>query len=60
MHILHVIFAVEITVVGPTRSCILSMLNVCDVYARIMDILVNHAKTNCIFFPGLPLHFLNT
>ena len=43
------------------------MLNVCDVYARNMDILFNPAKTNCIFFPaypnslpGLPLHFMNT
>ena len=43
------------------------MLNVCDVYARNMDILFNPAKTNCIFFPayphslpGLPLHFMDT
>ena len=43
------------------------MLNVCDVYARNMDISFNPAKTNCIYFPahpnslpGLPLHFMNT
>ena len=43
------------------------MLNVCDLYARNMDILFNPAKTNCILFPaypnslpGLPLHFMNT
>ena len=62
-----VIYADDITLLGPARSSILSMLNVCDVYARNMDILFNPAKTNCIFFPshpnslpGLPLHFMNT
>ena len=62
-----VIYADDITLLGPTRSSILSMLNVCDVYARNMDILFNPAKINCIFFPaypnslpGLPLHFMNT
>ena len=62
-----VIYADDITLLGPTRSSILSMLNVCDVYARNMDILFNPAKTNCIYFPahpnslpGLPLHFMNT
>ena len=51
-----------------TRSSILSMQNVCDVYARNMDMdILNSAKTNCIFspahpnsLPGLPLHFMNT
>ena len=62
-----VIYADDITLLGPTRSSILSMLSVCDVYARNMDILFNPAKTNCIFppayptsLPGLPLHFMNT
>ena len=62
-----VFYADDITLLGPTRSSILAMLKVCDVYARNMDILFNPAKTNCIFFPshpnslpGLPLHFLNT
>ena len=62
-----VIYADDIPLLGSTRSSILSMLNVCDVYARNMDILFNPAKTNCIFFPaypnsllGLPLHFMNT
>ena len=62
-----VIYADDITLLGPTRSSILSMLNVADVYARNMDILFHQPKTNCIFFPahhnsllGLPLHFMNT
>ena len=62
-----VIYADDITLLGRTRSSILSMLNVCDVYARNIYILVNPAKTNCIFsqhipiyLPGLPLHFMNT
>ena len=62
-----VIYEDDITLLGPTRSSILSMLNVCDVYARNMDILFNPEKTNCIFspshpnlLPGLPLHFMNT
>ena len=33
-----VIYADDITLLGPTRSSILSMLSVCDVYARNMDI----------------------
>ena len=40
------------------------MLNVCDVYARNIDILFNPTKTNCIFFSAypnsLPLHIMNT
>ena len=43
------------------------MLNVCDVYVRNMDILLNPAKINCIFLPAhpnslprLPLQFMNT
>ena len=62
-----IIYADDITLLGPTCSSILSMLSVCDIYARNMDILFNPAKTNCIFFPayptslpGLPLHFMNT
>ena len=62
-----VIYADDITLLGPTRSSILSMLSVCDVYARNKDILFNPAKTNSIFspayptsLPGLPLHFMNT
>ena len=62
-----VIYADAITLLGPTRSSIVSMLNVYDVYARHMDILFNPAITNCIFFPaypnslpGLSLHFINT
>ena len=44
------IYADDITLLGTTRSSILSMLNVCDVYARNIDILFNTAKTNYIFF----------
>ena len=62
-----VIYADDVTLLGPTRSSILSMLNICDVYARNMDILFNPAKTYCIFSPAypnslpvLPLHFMNT
>ena len=62
-----VIYADDITLLGPTRSSILSMLNVCDVYARNMDILFNPSKINCIFsqahpnlLQGIPLHFMNT
>ena len=48
-----VIYADDITLLGPNRSSILSMLNVCDVYARNMDILLNPAGTNCILFPSI-------
>ena len=53
-----VIYADDITLLGPTRSSILSMLSVCDVYARNMDILFNPAYPNSL--PGFPLHFMNT
>ena len=49
-----VIYADDITLLGPPRSSILSMLNVCDVNARNMDSLFNPAKTNCIFSPAYP------
>ena len=52
-----VIYADDITLLGPTRSSILSMLNVCEVYARNMDILFNPAKTNCLFSQHIPIHF---
>ena len=48
------IYADGITLLGPTRSSILSMLNVCDIYARNMDIVFNQAKTHCIFPPSHP------
>ena len=51
-----VIYADDITLLGPTRSSILSILNVCDVYARNMDILFNPAKTNCIISQHIPIH----
>ena len=46
------IYADGIPLLGPTRSSILSMLNVCDIYARNMDIVFNQAKTHCIFPPS--------
>ena len=49
-----VVCADDISLLDPTRSSILSMLNVCDVYARNMDILFNPAITNCIFSPAYP------
>ena len=52
-----VIYADDITLLSPTRSSILSMLSVCDVYARNMDILFNPVKTNCIFPQHIPIHF---
>ena len=62
-----VIYANDITLLGPTRSSISSMLNVCDIHARNMDILFNPPKTKFIFspahpnsLPGLSLHFMNT
>ena len=39
-----VIYADDIALLGLTRSSILAMLNVCDVYARNMDILFNLRK----------------
>ena len=45
-----VICADYITLLGPTRSSILSILNVCDVYARNMDILFNPASTVLVDF----------
>ena len=57
------IYADDITL-GPNRSSILSMLHVCDAFARNIDILFNPAKINCIFSPAypnsLPVHFMNT
>ena len=49
-----IIYTDAITLLGPTRSSILSMLNVFDVYGRNMDILLNLSKTNCIFPPAHP------
>ena len=49
-----VIYADDITLLGPTRSSILSMLSVCDVYARNMDILFNLAD------PGMSLNCAST
>ena len=51
-----VIYADDITLLGPTRSSILSMLSVCDVYARNMDILFNPAKNQLYIFPSIS-HF---
>ena len=53
-----VIYADDIILLGPTRSSILSMLNVCDVYARNIYILFNSAKKQLYIFPRhIPIHF---
>ena len=52
-----VIYADDITLLGPTRSSILSMLNVCHVYVRNMDILFNPAKLIVYFSQHIPIHF---
>ena len=58
-----VIYADDITLLGPIHSSILSRLNVCDVYARKMDILLTRRKPIFKFPqhipPSLPWHFLN-
>ena len=37
----------EITLMGPTPSSIMSLLNECDAYARKHYIVFNPVKTNC-------------
>ena len=51
------IYEDDITLLGLTRFSMLSMLNVCDVYARNIDIVFNPAKINCIFYQHIPIHF---
>ena len=52
-----VIYADNITLLGPTRSSILSMLSVCDVYARNMDIYSIRRKPIVYFPQHIPIHF---
>ena len=52
-----VIYADDITLLGPARSSILSMLSVCDVYARNMDIYLIRRKPIVYFPQHIPLHF---
>ena len=60
-----VIDADDITLMGPTRSCIMPFLNECDVYARKHDSWYNHVKLT-VFSPscvnsvsGQMLSFMN-
>ena len=61
-----VIYADDITLLGPSRSSVRSLLNVCTVYAKKYDILFNPTKTTCMYFskkaqynPGPMLSFFN-
>ena len=52
-----VIYADDITLLGPTRSSILSMLSVCDVYAKkIWIFYLIRRKPIVYFFPSIS-HF---
>ena len=61
-----VVYADDITLLGPSRSSIMSLLNVCESYARDHDILFNPTKTTCTYFslkcnqsPGKQMSFMN-
>jgi len=61
-----IIYADDITLLGPTRSSVVSLLDVCAEYATKHDILFNPSKTTCMYFspypsslPGKMLSFMN-
>ena len=62
-----VIYADDITLLGPTRDSIKSLLSVCHTYAQRHDIIFNPTKTTCTYFSsnrtsslGSPISFMDT
>ena len=59
-----IIYEDDITLLGPIRSSILSMLNVCCVYAKNIDYFIQSGEKQLYIFPAhpnsLPLHFMKT
>ena len=46
-----VIYADDITLLGPTRNSVMVLLDICSNYAHDHDINFNPSKTTCIHFP---------
>ena len=46
-----VIYADDITLLGPTRNSVMALLDICSNYAHDHDIIFNPSKTTCIHFP---------
>ena len=62
-----VIYADDITLLGPTRNSVRALLDICSNYADDHDIIFNPSKTTCIHFPchqssfrGKELSFMGT
>ena len=62
-----VIYADDITLLGPTRNSVMALLDICSNYAHDHDIIFNPSKTTCIHFPchqnsfpGKELSFMGT
>ena len=46
-----VIYADDITLLGPMRDSVMALLDICSNYAHDHDIIFNPSKTTCIHFP---------
>ena len=46
-----VIYADDITLLGPTRNSVIALLDICSNYAHDYDIIFNPSKTTCVHFP---------
>ena len=46
-----VIYADNITLLGPTRNSVMALLDICSNYAHDHDIIFNPSETTCIYFP---------
>ena len=62
-----VIYADDITLLGPTRNSVMALLDICSNYAHDHDIIFKPSKTTCIHFPchqssfpGKELSFMST
>ena len=62
-----VIYADDITLLGPTRNSVMALLDICSNYAHDNDIIFNPSKTTCVHFPchqssfpGKELSFMGT
>ena len=52
-----VIYADDITLLGPTRNSVMALLDICSNYAHDHDIIFNPSKTTCIIFHVIKVVF---
>ena len=47
----HLAYADDLVILNPSAKCLQKLLNMCSEYGEEHDIVFNHTKTECMYFP---------